>query len=486
MSMTTQAKDYFRENAGSWDQIRSGYFTEAVRLAAIRKAYLRPEMTVADVGAGTGYLSAGLAPLVHKVWALDGSAEMLEQARRNLADFENIEYRIAEAYALPLPDASVDAVFANMYLHHIPDPSAALIEMVRILRPGGRLILTDMDAHPYEWFRGEMADVWLGFDRPQIHAWLEQAGLVNVMVTDTGESCRAETLHPEEHPSRAGSVQIRVFLAIGTRRTAGIKEAVQADYGAAAAGGSTCCAPVDQSTASGSCCNGDLIALDALTIGEPEPVVAWSTGYTPDELAGAPEEAAQFSLGCGNPIAVAGLRPGDTVLDIGSGGGLDAFIAAGRVGPTGRVIGVDMTPEMLARAQQAAENSGITNVEFRLGEAEALPIEDESIDIILSNCVINLVADKAGVFRETYRVLRPGGRLEISDMVTDRAFLPSKSGDAQNYAGCIYGALPEGEYSDLVRAAGFGELELRRSSSAGEINGVRVYSVHLSAVKPLG
>lgn len=504
MSMTVKSEDYFRQNAEKWDEIRSGYFTEAVRAAAIQKAYLRPEMIVADVGAGTGYLSAGLAPLVRQVWVLDGSAEMLDQARKNLADFDNIEYRYAEALSLPLSDAAVDAVFANMYLHHIPDPAAALQEMVRILRPGGRLILTDMDAHPYGWFREEMADVWLGFDRPQVQAWFEQAGLVNVMVINSGQSCQAESLRPEQHPEESPKVQIRVFLAVGTCQTSGVKEAVQVSYGAAALKGNSCCTPeakysasadccgagkVDDSTqianVGGSCCGDDLFSIELIAAEEISTGVEWSTGYTPDLLAAVPTEAAQFSLGCGNPTAMANLRPGETVLDIGSGGGLDAFIAARQVGSTGKVIGVDMTPEMLARARQAAQSAGISNVEFRKGEAEALPIEPASIDVILSNCVINLVPDKSKVFRETFRVLRPGGRLEISDMVTERAFLPQESGDAQNFAGCIYGALPEGEYIDLVQAAGFTKVQVQRSSSSGIMNGTRVYSIHLTALKPI-
>ena len=122
-------------------------------------------MTVADVGAGTGFVAAGLAPLVKHVHVLDGSPEMLDVARKNLAQFENLEFHVADGLALPLPDDSLDAAFANMYLHHCPDPLAAIREMVRILRPGGRLVITDMDTHTHEWLKTEMADVWLGFDR---------------------------------------------------------------------------------------------------------------------------------------------------------------------------------------------------------------------------------------------------------------------------------------------------------------------------------
>ena len=138
MSTTNPSSSYFEKVAPEWDNLRAGYFTEAVREAAIRKAYLHPGMTVADVGTGTGFMAAGLAPLVKHVHALDGSAAMLNEARRNLAQFENVEFHEADGLSLPLPDASLDAVFANMYLHHCPDPLASIREMIRILRPGGQ------------------------------------------------------------------------------------------------------------------------------------------------------------------------------------------------------------------------------------------------------------------------------------------------------------------------------------------------------------
>lgn len=217
MTMTPASEEYFRQTAEDWDVIRSGYFTEAVRQAAIGKADLRPEMTVADVGAGTGYMAAGLAPLVEKVYALDGSAEMLEVARKNLAQYDNVIYERAEGAALPLENASVEAVFANMYLHHVPDPQAAIREMARILRPGGRLVITDMDQHRYEWFKDEMADVWLGFEREQVRAWFEAAGLVDAFVDCSGESCQAESLHPEDRAADERRVRISVFVAVGTK-----------------------------------------------------------------------------------------------------------------------------------------------------------------------------------------------------------------------------------------------------------------------------
>jgi len=222
-----------------------------------------------------------------------------------------------------------------------------------------------------------------------------------------------------------------------------------------------------------------VIALD-----EIPTAVNFHSGYRPDELAAIPAEAAEISLGCGNPTAMAGLKSGETVLDIGSGGGIDAFLAAREVGPQGRVIGVDMTPAMLERARRAAEQGGYANVEFRQGYAEQLPVEDGTIDVILSNCVINLTEDKGRVFREAFRALKPGGRLEVNDMVFGGAVLPAVRASAQGWAECISGALPEEEYLDLVAQAGFTDVAVRRSTSAGTSAGVPVYSVQVSARKP--
>ena len=208
----------------------------------------------------------------------------------------------------------------------------------------------------------------------------------------------------------------------------------------------------------------------------------FATDYTPSDKAALPSQAAEFSLGCGNPTAFAALQPGEVVVDIGSGGGLDALIAARQVGAQGRVIGVDMTPEMLERARRAAAAAGFDNVEFRQGQAEALPVESSSVDVIISNCVINLTADKGAVFLEARRVLRPGGRLEVSDIVTDRAFLPDMLCAGQAWSSCVTGALPEAEYVDLIRQAGFSQVMVRRSEAA-LTGGVKVYSAQVSARK---
>jgi arsenite methyltransferase len=480
MTMTPASSQYFDQVAGEWDSIRAGYFTEAVRAVAIAKAYLRPEMTVADVGSGTGFIAAGLAPLVQKVFVLDGSPAMLEVARKNLSSFQNVEYHMADGQSLPLPDGSMDAVFANMYLHHCTDPLAAIREMVRILKPGGRLVITDMDAHPYEWLKKELTDEWMGFEREQMRAWYQEVDLVNVIVDCTGQSCCAESNNPEISDEHGHTARISVFVATGTRRIA-MRDAVQEAYGAAAQ--ASCGCGTSQQTSTSACCSPAAVIPCCSNTADPNQKVIFLPNYSAEERAVVPGEAEEISLGCGNPTAMANLRPGEVVVDIGSGGGIDSFLAAGKVGVSGKVIGVDMTPAMLERARKAARKAGITNVEFRLGRAEALPVDDASVDVILSNCVINLCEDKGLVFREAFRVLKPGGRLEVSDMVTDGPLPVEARHDAGDWAGCVSGALPEREYLDLVTQAGFGEITTRRSSSAGEVKGTRVYSVIVSARK---
>jgi ubiquinone/menaquinone biosynthesis C-methylase UbiE len=479
MSMTQESSHYFQQVAGDWDSLRSRYFGVALRDAAIARAYLRPEMVVADVGAGTGFLAAGLAPLVRRVYVVDGSPAMLEVARQNLAGSDNVDYHEADGLSLPFPDESLDVVFANMYLHHLTDPLAGIREMARVLVPGGRLVFADMDAHPYAWLKEEMADAWQGFEREQVRGWLAEAGLVNRIVAGAGCDCCAESANPALVDERQREAKISVFVATGTRRMA-MREAVRDNYAAIAEAGSSCGCSTD---AEGSCCGSgspgeDCCGGAAAESGPP------AGSYSPVELSDAPQEAAEFSLGCGNPIALAGLKPGEVALDIGSGGGLDSFLAAARVGPAGRVIGVDMTPAMLERARATAERNGIHNVEFRQGYAEALPVEEGSVDVIFSNCVINLSEDKGQVFQEAFRALKPGGRLEVSDIVTAGAMPLELRANAAGWAECVTGALPEAEYLELIAQAGFTDVTTRRRTSAGQAGGVAVYSAIVAARKP--
>jgi arsenite methyltransferase len=179
------------------------------------------------------------------------------------------------------------------------------------------------------------------------------------------------------------------------------------------------------------------------------------------DLSALPADVTGLSLGCGDPIALARLQPGQTVLDLGSGGGIDCFLAARQVGPEGRVIGVDMTPAMLAKANRNRAKVGLDNVEFRLGEIEALPVATESVDVVISNCVINLSPDKAAVFREAFRVLRPGGSLAVSDLVTQGCLTPEQRSDMNGWAACVSGAEEVTDYVAAIRAAGFRDISVR-------------------------
>ena len=220
--------------------------------------------------------------------------------------------------------------------------------------------------------------------------------------------------------------------------TPDIKTMVRERYGIIAT--ADCCAPA------ASCC--------APTTASDAAGKARAMGYSDADLAAVPD-GANLGLGCGNPQAVAALRPGETVIDLGSGAGFDCFLAARAVGPSGHVIGVDMTHEMLAKARTNARSVGVSNVEFRLGELEHLPIADNTVDVIVSNCVINLVPDKEQVFREAFRVLKSGGRLAISDVVNTVPLSADLRGDADLICGCVSGAAPAAQIEAWLTAAGF-------------------------------
>ena len=257
-----------------------------------------------------------------------------------------------------------------------------------------------------------------------------------------------------------------------------VREAVRQHYAVAAESGSCCsdggdcCGPSDAATVD--------VALDSL----------YGNLYTAD-TSWLPAEVTGLSLGCGDPITLAALAPGQTVLDLGSGGGIDCFMAARQVGPTGHVIGVDMTPEMLAKAERNRAKVGLDNVEFRQGFIEALPVADGTVDVILSNCVINLSPDKPAVFREAYRVLRPGGRLAASDMVTRGHFSPAERADVSAWAGCVSGAEDVADYVAAIRDAGFTDIsvvdkaepEVELAGLLPESGPARLFSARVKAVK---
>ncbi len=202
--------------------------------------------------------------------------------------------------------------------------------------------------------------------------------------------------------------------------------------------------------------------------------------YAPDDRRELPEEALLASLGCGNPTAVAELRAGETVLDLGSGGGIDVLLSARRVGQTGKAYGLDMTDEMLALARRNAEAAGATNVEFLRGYIEDIPLPADTVDVVISNCVINLSADKPRVFAEMARVLKPGGRIGISDIVAEDGLTPEQRAERGSYAGCIAGALSFGEYEDGLRAAGFQDVTLTPTHPVTD----GMHSVIIGATKP--
>jgi arsenite methyltransferase len=203
--------------------------------------------------------------------------------------------------------------------------------------------------------------------------------------------------------------------------------------------------------------------------------------YPVDLLAEMPADISDFTLGCGNPIAIASLNKGDTVLDLGSGGGLDCFLAAKQVGETGHVIGVDMTPEMIERAQQHAARLKVSNVEFRQGYLEQLPVEDASIDVVISNCVVNLTPDKFVVFKEIARVLKPGGRLAISDVVSNGPVPDALRKDVESWGACLGGALEVKEWERGLTEAGLEKIRLEPKDAVGKILSAMPIGVPFSA-----
>lgn len=211
--------------------------------------------------------------------------------------------------------------------------------------------------------------------------------------------------------------------------------------------------------------------------------IAKSIGYSAKDLKVVP--GANLGLGCGNPVAMGKIKEGDTVLDLGSGAGLDSFLASKRAGKSGKVIGIDMTPEMIERARANAEKYGYKNVEFRLGDIEKLPVDDCSIDVIISNCVINLAPDKAKVFAEGHRVLRPGGRMYVSDIVLLKKLSPAQKADENLVAGCVGGALLKKDYLKIIREAGFKVkiLSEDREISKRQYEGAALESLKVEAVK---
>jgi ArsR family transcriptional regulator len=223
-----------------------------------------------------------------------------------------------------------------------------------------------------------------------------------------------------------------------------------------------------------SCCSSEPSDIDTITK---------AIGYTDEEAQTAPE--ANLGLGCGNPVALANLKQGDVVLDLGSGAGFDSFLAAKKVGSTGKIIGVDMTEEMVNKAKELASKYEYTNVEFRLGDVENLPLEDESIDVVISNCVINLAPNKLKVFKEAYRVLKPDGKMYVSDIVLLEELTQEQRNNDELIAGCVGGALLKDEYLKIIKKAGFNYniLDEDREISKRQYNGINLESLKVELYK---
>ncbi|MBI4216710.1 MAG: arsenite methyltransferase [Chloroflexi bacterium] len=242
-----------------------------------------------------------------------------------------------------------------------------------------------------------------------------------------------------------------------------IKTFVRIQYAALAQRAGSCCAP-------------------EATSARPEGAASVEQLYGKEKLASLPEGATAIAAGCGDPTALAELKPGEVVLDLGSGGGIDCLLAAERVGPRGRVIGIDLTPEMVEVARQNAAAVEAKNVEFHLGEIESLPLEEASVDVIISNCVINLSPDKDAVFQEAFRVLRPGGRLAVADIVALGKLPTTVRGSMASWAACVAGALEKEEYLGKIQAAGFEVTGI--TETPVNLKGIRVASAKIKATKP--
>ncbi len=204
------SRDYFAQVAGEWDQLRSGYFTEAMRDAAIQKANLLQDAAVADVGTGTGFVLQGLVGKAGSLVGFDDSPEMLEIARQRFVDRPEVSFQQTDGHSLPVPSDTFDALFANMYLHHVPDPGKAIKEMVRVLRPGGRVIITDLDSHDQAWMREAMADRWFGFERDDVRAWYESAGLKQIDIDCAEGTC--DCSDPD-----GDAITLSIFVAIAQK-----------------------------------------------------------------------------------------------------------------------------------------------------------------------------------------------------------------------------------------------------------------------------
>jgi len=407
--------------------------------------------TVGIIGSSTGSMPLFIAPRARKVIGIDLSKESLRFAERRTKQLgvTNIEYKKGDAESLPLEDRSVDVVLSDCVINLVPDKQVAFNEIHRILKEGGILVIADpvrkkpLKETSDELLTGCIAGTVAKEDYTRM---LGKAGFGNIIISDITELARKIWPDHEEKFDKYGLDYVIVKaskLAKAVKSADEIREKVRERYGEIAKGKTGC----------GASCGPTKIKDYTKKI-----------GYEEEDLSSVPE-GANLGLGCGNPIALASLRKGEVVLDLGAGAGFDAFLAARAVGEKGKVVGVDMTPEMVKKAMENARKGGYQNVEFRLGGIETLPVADNSVDVVISNCVINLSADKDRVFREAYRVLKRGGRLMVSDIVLEKPLPDEIKGDIETYIGCIAGASLQKDYINSIKKAGFKEVKIVGSSN---------------------
>jgi len=409
-------------------------------------ADLKPGEVVVDLGSGAGidvFLAAGRVGERGRVIGIDMTEDMIKRGNALAAKhgYRNVEFRLGEIEHLPVDSDSVDVIISNCVINLAPDKSLVFREAARVLKPGGRMMISDLvtAGELPEDVRRSLA-AWANciagaMEKEAYLAAIREAGLGEVAIMS---ECPYEFPGMDDRlKGRIISVKVRALKKAKLEPQA-VKEAVRQRYARIARGEATCC--------------GGSSGLNSFE-------QARQTGYSDADLANVPPSSV-LGLGCGNPLALADPKEGEVVLDLGSGAGIDVFLAARKVGEGGRVVGVDMTEDMVARGRKLAEDHGYANVEFRLGEIEHLPVESASVDLIISNCVINLCPDKPAAYREAHRVLKPGGRMLISDLVTTGP-LPADLQDNLNaWAGCTGGVLPRDVYLEAIRAAGFGEVEV--------------------------
>ena len=442
---------------------------------------LQPGEVVLDLGCGAGLdllLAARKVGPTGKAIGIDMTTDMIDRARANAeqAGLNNVEIHLAEIESLPLDDSSVDCVISNCVLNLVPDKSVAFAEIFRVLKPGGRLAASDLalkQALPSDMaadIDGCFGAKWGAISIGQYNDALQAAGFGAVEIVDTAadlnayvqmdtqSSCCSATSADADHYARFAEVlrkydvnpyiaSVNVFTTkpcsagrmphnrtVQEASDAEIKDAVRDRYA----------------------------ALSRSHVSSEDPVarqVAEAFGYSEEELASIPAEA-NLGVSCGNPTALASLKAGEVVVDLGSGGGLDVFLAAQQVGPSGKAIGIDMTEDMIQRARRNAKRANLTNVEFRLAEIESMPLPDDSVDCVISNCVLNLVPDKSKAFAEIFRVLKPRGRLAITDLALKKELPPELAADFSAYVGCVAGAMFIEGYESSLAAAGFNAVQI--------------------------